>query len=256
MSITVTPLPLGRVAALAAVLTAVPLLLSAGSFPDAVDEFVPGTGAGFGQASYPGNVLGPPNGNSNPNTPNFSEQDLLSLGDGGRITLRFVNNRIINGPGPDFIVFENPLQPVGEPNQSFAEVAIVEVSDDGQNWVRFPFDFIPPGSAGSLLDMANYVGFAGVRPVLSSPANGITPFDPALAGGDPFDLADVGLASARYVRVIDTGSATTDAQGDLVTDPGNIFSFAGSAGFDLDAVAAIHSEPVDPSSVRDWALYE
>lgn len=256
MSITVLPAHLRRVLTIAALTAATPVLLFGGSFPDTVHAFVPGTGAGFGQAYFPGNVLAPPNGNSNPNTPNFSEQDLLSLGDGGRITLRFVNNRIVDGPGPDFIVFENPLQPVGEPNQSFSEVAVVEVSDDGQNWVAFPFDYIPPGTTGSLLDMANYVGFAGVRPVLSSPGNGITPFDPALAGGDPFDLADIGIPSVRYVRLIDTGSTTTDAQGDVVMDPGNIFSFEGTAGFDLDAVAAIHSEPVDPSSVGDWVLYE
>jgi hypothetical protein len=51
-------------------------------------------------------------------------------------------------------------------------------------------------------------------------AAAIDPTDPATAGGDPFDLADLGLAAARYVRV-------TDRPGD-------------GAVFDLDAVSIVH----------------
>ncbi|PKO17513.1 cell surface protein [candidate division BRC1 bacterium HGW-BRC1-1] len=227
----------------------------AGCFAEQAVNFTPGSGANFGQTFFPANVLGPPNGNSNPNTPTFTEEDLLSLGDGGSVTLKFVNNRIINGPGADFIVFENCLQPIGNPGQSFSEVAIVDVSADGTNWVTMPFDFIPPSPSGSILDMANFVGFAGVRPTLSSPTNGLSPFDPIQGGGDAFDLADVGLSAIQYVRIRDTGTNTLDAQGDLVTDAGNLFTFADTAGFELDAITGIHSESINPSSVSDWALY-
>ena len=228
----------------------------AGCFAEQVVNFTPGAGANFGQSFIPANVFGPPNGNSNPNTPTFTEEDLLSLGDGGSITLKFVNNRIINEPGPDFIVFENCLQPIGNAGQTFSEVAIIDVSADGTTWITMPFNFIPPSSSGSILEMANFVGFAGVRPTLSSPTNGLSPFSPAEGGGDAFDLTDVGLAAIQYVRIRDTGTNTLDAQGDLVTDAGNLFTCANTAGFDLDAVAAIHSEPVTPSSVSDWALYD
>lgn len=234
----------------------------AGSFPDRVREFQPGAGAGFGQAYYPGNVLGAPNGNSNPATPNDSAADLLSLGDGGWIVLEFTNTQIVDEPGADLAVFENPVQPLGFVQQSFAETAVVSVSEDGTSWTVFPFDFIAPADGGSLQDMANYSGFAGVHPVFSSPANGISAFDPLVSGGDFFDLADAGLSRARFVRIRDTGTTgateTVDADGQIVDDPGNrLPGIGGAAGFDLDAIAAIHSAPIPQAAARkEWQLYE
>jgi hypothetical protein len=53
--------------------------------------------------------------------------------------------------------------------------------------------------------------------------NDIDPTDPAVAGGDAYDLADIGVASARYVRITDRPDLT------------------GMAGvYDLDAVAIVH----------------
>jgi len=127
---------------------------------------------------------------------------------------------IADGPGPDLLVFENAF--VG-----FADPATVEVSLDGATWFAFPCD---PGDVAG-----GYPGCAGVTPVFSHPANGISPTDPALAGGDTFDLAEVGLPAARFVRL-------TDCLG----DPGQ----APSAGFDLDAMAALHTEPVVPPTSR------
>jgi hypothetical protein len=231
----------------------------AGAFPDAIAQFTPGDGAGFGQAHFPYNALGAPRGNADPSAPNFAEEDLLSLGDGGSIVLRFSRNRIVDGPGPDIAVFENPLQPIGSPEQSFSETAVVSVSEDGTTWVTFPFDFVPP-TTGTLLDRWNYRGLAGVNPVFSSPANGISPFNPSVSGGDFFDLAHVGLTRAAFVRIQDTGTTgptqTVDGDGDIVDDPGKHFAFAGTVGFDLDAVAAIHSEPVATAASREWQLYE
>jgi hypothetical protein len=51
------------------------------------------------------------------------------------------------------------------------------------------------------------------------------PLDAEVSGGDAFDLADVGLASARFVRVRDVSRAGA----------------APSAGFDLDAVGVVHA---------------
>ena len=48
------------------------------------------------------------------------------------------------------------------------------------------------------------------------------PHDPDTAGGDAFDLADVGLESARFVRI---------------TDRSDITGLNGS--FDLDAIALV-----------------
>ncbi len=237
------------------------------AFPDSVKDFSPGVNYGFGQAYFPANVLGPPHGTSNPETPNFSPTDLLSLGTGGSITLEFSSNRIIDNPGPDFTIFENPVQPSGHPEQTFADTAIVAVSDDGTIWHTFPFDMVSSAPKQIALK-SNYIGFAGVQPSLSSPTNGISPFDPAVSGGDQYDLADIGLLHARFIRITDSGDSrfrtTYDTQGDIVYDYGNLIdpdptegNNGISAGFDLDAVAAVNTEPWSPNAdVTDWSTYD
>jgi hypothetical protein len=67
--------------------------------------------------------------------------------------------------------------------------------------------------------------------VYSAPGNGISPVDPATAGGDPFDLADVGLTEARYVRIRDRSNEVCPDGGGPNTD-----------GFDLDAVSIVNAE--------------
>jgi hypothetical protein len=197
-------------------------------FADGVVSFRPGIGAGFGQTYFPENVLGPPCGNESPTIPQASEQHLLSLGDGGEIVLEFSDNIVIDLPGADLAVFENPLIAVGDVNYSFCEAAIVAVSQDGDTFFTFPYDFIPPPEGERLGRMSDYINFAGIHPVFSNPTNGISAIDPAVSGGDFFDLADVGLAWARFVRITDTGTPgtpteTRDSQGDVVDDPGNAF---------------------------------
>lgn len=211
--------PRAACAALAAL-----LVLGAGGHPaaaqdpfaDAVVEYHVGEFGGFGSELLPDVVLGPPVGGG-------AEQQSLhvvSLGNDGVITLRFELPVICDGPGPDFTVFENPFHVSTPTRPVFAEYGIVSVSQDGESFVEFPWD------------AATGAGFAGQVPVLSTPENGIDPLDPAAAGGDVFDLADVGLAWAAYVRITDPGLA--------VFDPGNNFR-GDQGGFDLDAIAALHA---------------
>ncbi|MCE9670588.1 cell surface protein [Myxococcus stipitatus] len=185
-------------------------------YADEVVEFVPGAGAGFGQDRFPDVVLGPPTGLG----PDNGSLDVLSLGKGGSITLRFTDLEVTDGPGVDLLVFENAFLVAGGP-QTFSERATVSVSVDGVEWATFPC--APADAAGG------YPGCAGVKPVTANPANGVSATDPAVAGGDGFDLATVGLTRARYVRIVDSG---TNVAG------GN------SAGFDLDAVAVVNGAPV------------
>lgn len=205
-------------------------------YADAVIEFLPGAGAGFGQDEFPEIVLGAPQGTGEMS----GGTDVLSLGDGGSITLEFVDNRVINGDGPDFIVFENAFYAGGNPENTFAEVAFVEVSADGETFYRFPNDYDPEGTP--INKPTNWSGFAGVHPCLSHPDNGIDPTDPLVAGGDAFDLDDVGLDEIRFVRIIDTGEGETvahDDDGDEIYDPG--MPGEPYAGSDLDAIAAVYS---------------
>lgn len=180
------------------------------AFADAVVSFMPGPGAGFGQDHLPDVVLGPPHGAGD----SSGGLDVLSLGTGGTITLELNDWYAADGPGVDVLVFENAFTGNLEPGE-------VSVSADGVSWHVFmcSHDFD-----------AGYPGCAGVRPVASSPENGISPIDPNVAGGDGFDLAQVGLSFARFVRIRDIGESRN--------------SFAPSRGFDLDALAAVH--PVLP----------
>lgn len=227
-----------------------------------------GTTAGFGQPFVPDNVLGPPAGTggfasqSNPN-------ELLSLGDGGYIIVK-MSNKIEDGPGVDFVVFENMMYWGGNFNNAYTEAAVVDVSQDGQDWHRFSFDFIidgpvgPQGFPGTVPD--NFIGFAGIAPTFANcdpDGDGnfddmIDPLDPLVSGGDLFDLADVGLDWAAYIRITDTGhidrnpgSEMYDNDGDLINDGGNTLAvFDGIQGFDLDAIAIVNGgEKLEPDTI-------
>ena len=179
---------------------------------DRVTLFTPGPGAGFGQDRFPAVVLGPPSGGGE----SSGSTDVLSLGKNGVIELEFVDLLAIDGPGVDLLVFENGFT-------GFLELGVVAVSEDGVDWRTFP--------CAATLD-AGVNGCAGTRPVYANPAQGISGTDPAVAGGDGYDLADVGLTRARFVRVTDTGT--------------NRFYGMPGGGFDLDALAVVNSAPVAP----------
>jgi hypothetical protein len=179
-------------------------------FADKVVSFKPGEFAGFGQDGYPDIVLGPPHGGGS----GMGSLDVLSLGRGGEIVLELTDIGVVDGPGVDLLVFENPFA-------NFTETGIVAVSEDGQTWHEFPCD---------ATDRANgFPGCAGVKSVFSSPDNGISPTDPSVAGGDGFDLATLGVARARFVRIRDSGE--------------NSYGFT-SGGFDLDALAVVNGSPI------------
>jgi len=178
-------------------------------FADRVVRFEPGPGSGFGQDRMPDIVLGPPQGFGS----GAGSFDVVSLGSGGIIELELTDIVAIDGPGVDLLVFENAFT-------NFVEVGLVAVSDDGLDWREFGCD--PANFDG---------GCAGVGPVYSNSENGLSPIDPSVAGGDGFDLFDVGLTRARFVRIRDSGS--------------NRFYGAPSGGFDLDAVAVVNGARLD-----------
>ncbi len=182
-------------------------------FLDRVVMFQRGSGGGNGEDKLPDIVLGPPQGGGKLE----AGRDVLSLGEGGSITVEFVDNEVVDGPGPDFIVFENPFlaAPGNDPDFGFFELARVEVSFDGESWTEFPYD------------TASRKGCAGHHPVLANvEKNKIDPTDPKVAGGDQFDLEGIGVKVIRFIRLTDVQSFGGDD---------------GAAGFDLDAIVAVHS---------------
>jgi len=159
--------------------------------------------------------------------------DVVSLGDGGTATL-FFDTPIINGEGWDFAVFENAL------NDSFLELAFVEVSSDGINFYRFP--------SVSMTDSEVQIATFGA--IETSMINNF-------AGkyrqgfGTPFDLEQLegigglDLNQISWIRIIDVvGSiqdefATFDSENHKVNDPWPTPFETG--GFDLDGVGVIHA---------------
>lgn len=189
-------------------------------FVTTVVKFTPGDCAGFGLTQMPTVVLGPPVGAGA-----FSGGlDVVTLGVGGELVLGFDSNAIVDGPGADFIVFENAFWAAGDPARPTAELAEVSVSDDGVTWKAFPCTVGPGPMYGSC---------AGWRPVYSAPGNGISPVDPATAGGEPYDLADIGVTSAKFVRLRDLGT---------VACPSNPANKSTTVGFDLDAIAIVNAK--------------
>jgi len=182
-------------------------------FAQAVRSVTYGDGAGFGQLKFPDVVLGPPYGKG---TTDEGSLHVLSLGMDGEIILDLGNCPAVDGPGDDFIVFENAFYIGHNPNAPFAELGTVAVSDDGVNFIEFDCHF----------EEKPYTGCAGWHQVYSHPDNGISPFDVDEAGGEAYDLEDLGLENTQYIRI----RALTGGGG------------GGTAGFDLDAVAVVNGE--------------
>jgi hypothetical protein len=183
-------------------------------FATRVVSFTPGPCSGFGAGSMPDVVLGPPRGEGSTQ----GSLDVVSFGKGGEIVLSFEPNAVIDGPGVDLIVFENAFYPAGDAEHPYAEPAEVSVSDDGVSWVTFPCTAAAPP----------YGACAGWHPVHATTA--AAAIDPARAGGDPYDLGEIGVTRARFVRIKDRTAQRCTSQG-----PNN-------NGFDLDAIAAVNAE--------------
>ena len=220
-------------------------------FADRVVSFQPLSPGGYGSASLPRNVTGPPDGRS-VYAPAYKPGEVLSLhartGAGGSVELEFTDNIVEILPGEDLTVFENVLFVGGSGTQRFMEPAVVSVALFPGEWHRLSCDAVPP-TAGQPLDLRDpfyYArGFAG-----RNGTTGSDPTNPNASGGDSLDLdeaaARAGLTWIRYIRIQSTGDAALrdDAGGDLIRHPDdpafNPLSGSGSSGFDLDAVSAVH----------------
>jgi len=133
-------------------------------------------------------------------------------------------------------VFENGFKELTPPNLWFLELAVVEVSSDGENFVRFP-------SISNTQSRNQLPTFGQLHPdSLHNLAGKHTVFH-----GTPFDLYELKDSSSldiyniTHIRIIDVvGSlnenfGTKDSRGVMINDPFPTPFWSG--GFDLDAVA-------------------
>ncbi len=201
----------------------------------ASDIFLYANGSGVDESwQTPENTLGAAQG-----TP----YNVASLGQFGIIVLEFPQG-ISNGPGWDFVVFENSF------DDYFLELAFVAVSHDGQG--AYYFDSVSLTSAAvsafGQIDATNIYNLAGKY----------------RAGfGVPFDLDDlvgystIDLANIRYVLVEDVlgNGSMKDSLGNPIYDP---YPTTGSAGFDLDAIGVRYPRALDSVKVEgsEWSYAE
>jgi len=162
------------------------------------------------------------------NTP-FGTDEIISIGEGGHLTLSF-DQPIIDDPanpfGIDFIMFGNTFFTtsdftVGNITGSNAEPGTIEVSADGVNFVELatPADTLFPTQGYT--DAGIFGTDESFLPNGSTPTDFFQPVDPSLtindflgldyqsalalyngsAGGTGVDLAGSGLASISFVRI-------------------------------------------------------
>jgi hypothetical protein len=155
--------------------------------------------------------------------------DVVSLGDGGKITLTFAAP-IANGPGADLAVFENSF------SDTYLELAYVEVSNDLTTWRRFPSHSLTASAVETYgsIDPTDIDGLGGKY---------------RQGYGTPFDLTDVGLEQAAYVRIVDVvgNGSNLDSAGRPIYDP--YPQIDGGVGFDLDAVGVLNTVTPEPASL-------
>ena len=168
-----------------------------------------------GPEYFPEILYGPPDASPVRDPEDQERMDVVSLGNAGEVIIELSSRAIVDGLGIDFIVFENA-------QDIWKERGLVSVSQNGIDYESFACDAFDPSSV--------FPGCAGVAPVNYS----FDPNDylnPDTAGGDGFDLADLGFPEARFLKITD-----------LETCQNLYFCQFGQAGFDLDAVAIINGE--------------
>lgn len=128
---------------------------------------------------------------------------ILSLGHGGEIVLQIKDNGFISDePGSDFVIYENVFKfSKGKLYQEFAHIGVSETLNES-DFVWFP----------CAPDKYDIKGCAGIVPTER--------------GGDAFDLSEIGVKKAKYIKIIDTGNNHNIGEN--------------TEGFDLDAMEIIH----------------
>jgi hypothetical protein len=249
-----------------------------------VVEYAPADQTWSGPWNDPNQALGPATGQ------NF---DIVSLGEldqeefdrgapPGHVTLGFGEGDdgavIRNRKGYDFVVFENAFVSQSTTamgsfaGQMLAELAYVEVSSNGRDFVRFPCVSLTPGPVGryGTVETSDIHNLAGKHPNANGVCTG-TPFDledlvhePNVVAGR-VDLNDIG-----YVRLVDvpgSGDFLDDAPAYL--DSGlwpaqtyypaahpiyDMWPTQGSGGFDLEAIGVLHEQQYGADINLDGAV--
>jgi len=201
----------------------------------------------------------------------------------GQITLYF-DEPIRQGNGYDFVVFENCF--VSNANwsngsiagQILAELGYVEVSSNGNDFVRFPAVSLTGEAVGvfGTIEHGNIYNLAGKHPNAYGICTG-TPFDLQEITEDPKVVSGlVDVNDIRYVRIVDipgSGDFNDEAMLNIAPDTWPAWDFYqnnhpiydawitfGSGGLDLEAVGVLreqnYSADIDLNGIVDVSDFE
>ena len=187
---------------------------------------------------------------------------IVALGSGGSIVLHF-DSGISNGDGLDFAVFEN-VDFAG-----FVELAYVEVSSDGEHFVRFPNFYLGTSRLGAF-ENANYpqlsynlgskyykqfgqgYDLAELEYAYDFIMSGKSEFTDEFIESFLLNYQYLDLNNVSYVRIEDIpgDGSRLDSEGFPIYDP---YKTEGPAGFDLQGVAVLNTavvpEPAEGATV-------
>lgn len=183
---------------------------------------------------------------SNPESFGFTGEDLP-----GSITVT-LDRPLSNLSGADFAVFENGIisnGSTGVAGEIFGELAFVEVSSDGVNFVRFPAHSQTPSLVGAYgsIDPTNIFNLVGKHVNAGGDSWG-TPFDLASITSDPLVIdGTVDLTAITQIRLVDIpgNGFFKDAFNNPIYDPWVTWS---SGGADIEALGIIAT----PMEFPNW----
>jgi hypothetical protein len=177
-----------------------------------------------------------------------ADNKVVSIGDRGIATLTLPGH-LYDDEGPDFAVFENAF------SNLFLELAYVEVSSNGYNYVRFPGISLTQNTTQiptfGTLDPTQIHNFGGKYLSMYG-----TPFDLA----DLQDSSGIDLGMITHIRIVDVGGCimngyqSFDSQGNVINDPWPTPFH--TSGFDLDAVGIINIRNVGMNETKQSKLFQ
>jgi hypothetical protein len=183
--------------------------------------------------------LGQPTMGNEASVTGMPDANVLSLGDSGIAVVTFPHT-IKNGDGPDFAIFENGFANPLNAEMAYLEFAFVEVSSDGQHFVRFAASSLTPDTA----QVTNFT-YMSARKVHNLAGKYISGYGTAFDLEELKDSANLDVNNISHIRLVDVvGSldpqyGSYDKEGNIINDP--YPSVYPSGGFDLNAIGVIHS---------------
>jgi PKD repeat protein len=177
---------------------------------------VTAAGEGADEANIAG-IYGPPAGGGN-FAPNGDPTKLTTLPVAGYIEIQLRGVEVVDEPGSDFVIYENPFYAAGDFFSRAIDPATVQVSPDGDTWYDYPVVENFAYTVGAFTSDARHFvsGFVGVNAVYANPENNDIPIGSSASGGDHFDLSAVGLSSIAAIRIVDVPADAKTANIDAV----------------------------------------